>query len=158
MYERKYLNLGNLESFLNVKNPEWGKHLFDGDHQSGEAKDISVVDGLSGLEFEEFCSALLKSNGFSNVSVTKASGDYGGDILAEKDRIRYIIQCKRYESSIGLQAVQEVIAGRSIYKAHVGAVSTNSFFTNQAKKLADDNNIILWDRNDLIQMLKKQTN
>ena len=94
----------------------------------------------------------------SNISVTKASGDYGADVLAEKDRIKYVIQCKRYESLIGLKAVQEVIASRSIYKTHVGAVMTNSFYTNQAKTLADNNNIILWDRNDIIQMLKNHKN
>ena len=94
--------------------------------------------------------------GFSNVSVTKASGDYGGDILAIKDQIKYVIQCKRYESAIGVHAVQEVIASRSIYKTHVGAVITNSYYTPQAKTLAEVNNIILWDRDDLVRMINSR--
>ena len=158
MYERKHLSLGRLDSFLTVRSPGWIRHLFDEEHEPKRVHDLESIDKMSGIEFEEFCSNLLRDNGFSNVSVTKASGDYGGDILAEKDRIKYVIQCKRYESSIGLHAVQEVIASRSIYKTHVGGVMTNSFYTTQAKTLADNNNIILWDRNDLIRMLKNQTN
>ena len=80
---------------------------------------------MSGVEFEKYCVSLLEGSGFTDVSMTKTSGDYGGDILAVKDQVKYVIQCKRYDSTIGLQAVQEVIASRSIYKAHVGAVMTN---------------------------------
>ena len=55
---------------------------------------IEYVDALEGLEFEEYVSDVLKSIGYSNVSVTKASNDYGVDILAEKDNIRYASQWK----------------------------------------------------------------
>ena len=54
-------------------------------------------DEMEGHEFEYFCADLLEKRGFEEVEVTKGSGDYGVDILAEKDGVTYAIQCKRYE-------------------------------------------------------------
>ena len=47
--------------------------------------DMSEIDIMSGEEFERYVAALLRANGFSNVQMTKASGDYGVDVLASKD-------------------------------------------------------------------------
>ena len=53
------------------------------------------------------------------------------------------------------QAVQEVIASKSINQSHVEVVLTNNFFTKSAKELALKNNLLLWDRNKLIELLLK---
>ena len=112
-----------------------------------EKKTSPIIDlsSMSGLEFEQYCKKLLLANGFTKVDVTKASHDYGGDILAEKDKIKYVIQCKRYASPIGIDAVQQAIGSKSIYNCHVAAVMTNNVFTDSAKTLATKNNVILWD-------------
>ena len=110
------------------------------------------IDTMDGISFEKYCASVLKANRFTNINVTKASGDYGADIVAVKDQIKYAIQCKRSVTPIGNKAVQEVIASRSVYNCHVGAVLTNNYFTNSAKVLAKKNNILLWDRNDLLKM------
>ena len=49
-------------------------------------------DEMEGHEFEYFCADLLEKRGFEEVEVTKGSGDYGVDILAEKDGVTYAIQ------------------------------------------------------------------
>lgn len=122
-----------------------------------EAEDnLSDVDTMTGTAFEHYCASVLSDNGFIEVHVTKASGDYGADILAMKDQIRYVIQCKRSESSIGVQAIQEVLGSRSIYKCHVGVVLTNNYFTENAKKLAEANNILLWNRDVLNKMASEK--
>ena len=69
-------------------------------------------DALEGHEFEYYCAELLQKNGFVEVEVTKGSGDYGADILAEKDGVTYAIQCKCYTAPIGVKAIQEAHAGR----------------------------------------------
>ena len=43
-----------------------------------------LFEDMEGHEFEYFCADLLKQKGFVDVEVTKGSGDYGVDILAEK--------------------------------------------------------------------------
>ena len=50
------------------------------------------IDRMEGLEFEYFCAELLRRRGFQGVEVTKGSGDYGIDILAEKEGVTYAIQ------------------------------------------------------------------
>lgn len=124
-------------------------------------KDLKVTDcniknihsHLDGFQFEKFSSELLLANGFNSVEVTKASGDYGADVIAYKDDIKYAIQCKNFSSAVGVKAVQEVIGSLSIYNCHVGVVLTNNYFTPSAKELAVKNNILLWDADKLILML-----
>lgn len=115
---------------------------------------IEYVDQLEGLDFEEYTYQLLKSNGYINVIKTKASGDFGIDVLAEKDGIKYAVQCKNYTSPLGSKCVQEAYSGKQYYNCHVGIVLTNSTFTSHAKELAEKNGILLWDRNKLISMIK----
>lgn len=113
------------------------------------------VDGLDGHKFEYFVASVLSKNGFSNVQVTKASGDYGVDITATKDRVRWAFQCKCYQSTLGLKPIQEVYAGAKKYNASRAAVVTNSHFSKNAKILAQELGVELWDRRILGEMVLK---
>lgn len=115
--------------------------------------DIAETDGMEGHEFESYCADLLRKNGFVNVSVTPGSGDQGVDVIAEKEGVRYAVQCKCYSSALGNTPVQEVCAGKSMYNCHVGVVMTNNYFTAGAKQLAEKNGILLWDRDKLQRMI-----
>ena len=114
------------------------------------------LDNMEGHDFEYFCADLLKDRGFLDVQVTKGSGDYGVDILAEKDGITYGIQCKCYNSPVGVKAVQEAYAGRDYYDCMVGAVMTNQYFTKPAVEAAKKLKILLWDRGYLDSMLEEK--
>lgn len=116
---------------------------------------LHTVDLLDGPRFERWCAQLLRKIGFSDVTVTKTSGDQGVDITAVKDDVRYAIQCKCYSSDLGNHPVQEVHAGKSMYGCHVGVVMTNRFFTSGAKDLAKATGTLLWDRNKLKAMLQQ---
>ncbi|MDE7478532.1 MAG: restriction endonuclease [Lachnospiraceae bacterium] len=111
-------------------------------------------DHMDGFEFEYYCADLLAGNGFYNVKVTRSSGDYGIDILAEKDGVTYAIQCKRYTGLVGIKAVQEAYSGRDYYDRMVGAVLTNQYFTKSAVQAARKLKILLWDRDYLQEMEK----
>ena len=112
-------------------------------------------DNLEGHEFEYYCADLLRNKGFVEVEVTKGSGDYGADILAEKDGVTYAIQCKCYTAPIGVKAIQEAHAGRDYYDRMVGAVLTNQYFTKPAVEAARKLKILLWDRGYLESMLEE---
>ena len=116
--------------------------------------DVSLVDGMEGHDFEYYCAALLEKNGFSEVEVTKGSGDQGVDILAVKDGIKYAIQCKNYATKLGNTPIQEVNAGKTYYHCHVGVVMTNSTFTPAAIELAEATSVQLWDRDTLQSFMK----
>lgn len=117
---------------------------------------IDETDGMDGHDFEYWCAELLKKNGFIDVEVTKGSGDQGVDVLAVKDGIRYAIQCKCYSSDLGNKPVQEVHAGKAMYRCQVGVVMTNRHFTAGAKELAEATGVLLWDRDKLEEMLEKR--
>lgn len=110
-------------------------------------------DDMEGHEFEHFCADLLRRRGFQDVRVTKGSGDFGIDILAERDGISYGIQCKNYTTPIGVKAVQEVYAGRDYYDCMVGVVMSNQYFTGPAVEAAKKLKIVLWDRGYMEEML-----
>lgn len=112
-------------------------------------------DLMEGHDFEYFCADLLKKHGFLEVQVTKGSGDYGIDILAEKDGVTYAIQCKCYAAPVGVKAVQEAYAGRDYYDRMVGAVLTNQYFTAPAVEAARKLKILLWDRGYLESMMEE---
>ncbi len=113
------------------------------------------IDLMEGHAFEYYCAELLRRRGFQEVEVTKGSGDYGIDILAEKEGISFAIQCKCYASPVGVKAVQEAYAGRDYYDRMVGVVLTNQYFTQPAVDAAKKLKIVLWDRGYLESMIKE---
>ncbi len=118
----------------------------------GDSRDI---DFMEGHDFEYFCAEILRKRGFMEIEVTKGSGDYGIDILAQKDGVTYAIQCKCYGTPVGVKAVQEAYAGRDYYDRMVGAVLTNQYFTAPAVEAAQKLKILLWDRGYLESMMEE---
>ena len=114
-----------------------------------------LFQDMEGHEFEYFCADLLKQKGFVDVEVTKGSGDYGVDILAEKEGVTYAIQCKRYKAPVGVKAIQEAYAGRDYYDRMVGVVMTNQYFTAPAVEAAGKLKILLWDGGYLESMMEE---
>lgn len=104
------------------------------------------MDEMEGHDFEYFCADLLERQGFLEVEVTRGSGDFGVDILAEKDGVTYAVQCKRYQGPVGVDAVLQTYAGKDYYDCMVGAVMTNQYFTAPAVQAAKKLQILLWDR------------
>ena len=57
-------------------------------------------DKMNGYEFEEYAARYLKRNGYSKITVTKASRDFGVDLIAKKHRTTYAVQCKLYQGKL----------------------------------------------------------
>ena len=113
---------------------------------------IGDMDMMTGIEFEECISKLLRGMGYST-EMTKATGDQGIDLIAQREGIRIGIQAKRYSSTVGYSAIQEVVAGLNYYGLSKGMVVTNSYFSKSARELALKNHIQLWDRKALKEKL-----
>ncbi len=110
-----------------------------------------MFNEMSGHEFEQACAKKLKKNGFSNISVTKGSGDQGIDVIAYKNGKKYGIQCKYYSSPVGNWAVQEAFAGAKFYDCDIAVVMTNTTFTKSAYELAQKTGVQLWENNHIHQ-------
>lgn len=104
-----------------------------------------TVDAMDGVAFERFVGEALEQRGWK-VAYTRTSGDFGADIVAERGKDRMLVQCKRYNHPVGLEAVQQVYAALAHYGGTRGVVVTNHRFTQAAKTLATSTHIDLWDR------------
>ena len=106
-------------------------------------------DHMDHSEFELFCCDLLDKNEFTGISLTKTPEDQGIDIIAFKNGTKYGIQCKCVASIIGIATLQKVLAGKSYFECHVAADITNQYFSEDAKVLAEREEMMLWDRDCL---------
>jgi restriction system protein len=111
---------------------------------------MKLIDKMSGLEFERCIASLLEHQGYTNVRLTEKY-DYGVDIIAEKDCIRWGIQVKRYSGLVKADAVRQVVTALKKYNCERSMVITTSIYSNVAKDLAKCNNCVLIDREILLQ-------
>lgn len=116
------------------------------------ALDIAAVDTMDPLEFEVYVGKLLKHRGFTNVQLTERY-DYGVDVVAEKDGVRWGVQVKRYNHMVRAEAVRQVVTALIRYKCDRAMVVTNNVFSRPAKELAADNKCVLIDRDVLAEWI-----
>lgn len=116
------------------------------------------IGQMSGLEFEKLISALLIKIGF-DVTMTKQTADGGVDIIAYNNQPliegTYIVQCKRWGSSIGEPIVRDLYGVVTAERASKGILITNSTYTNSAISFAQGKPIELIDGQKLINLLEK---
>ncbi len=114
---------------------------------------MKKVDKLSGSAFEKYARAQFRRLGY-RVTLTEPSHDYGADLILKKRGEKIVVQTKRYEKSVGIAAVQEVVGSVAYYEADRAMVVTNSHFTKSARTLAQQNDVELWDRKEIRKQFK----
>jgi HJR/Mrr/RecB family endonuclease len=114
--------------------------LFESVEQATSSKILSEPphlefnDNMTATEFEHYCAEELRRGGW-DARVTMASRDQGVDVIAEKEGVRIVVQCKLYKSPVWNKAVQEIVAARTHENADYGIVVTNNSFTSSANEL-----------------------
>ena len=77
------------------------------------------LDAMEGHDFEYFCADLLEDHGFKSVEVTRGSGDYGVDVLAEKEGVTY---------GYSVNATMGLLASRRFRKPMRGGIITTGWW------------------------------
>ncbi len=113
---------------------------------------IDDVDLMAGREFEERLAVLFSDLGYA-VTRTVATGDFGADLLLESAGVRMVVQAKRYDGSVGIEAVQQVVGATRYYGAPRALVVTNSTCTPAAVALASAHGVELVERATLVGLL-----
>ena len=116
---------------------------------------LSDIDALDEKKFKKYLKAVFEEKGYKVRSV-KSSESMGADLILYKkggfagDKYRLpektIVQAKRYEANIGMEAIKQIIEAKDYYRADKCAVVTNRYFTKDAKRLAREKDVSLWDR------------
>ena len=96
---------------------------------------------MTGHDYEYAVAGYLKWHGYRAVRVTRASGDYGVDVVCTRHDRRYAVQCKYYTHPVGLSAVQQAVAGKAQYGCECAMVVTNTVLTKAARELAESNDV-----------------
>jgi restriction system protein len=96
---------------------------------------LTAIDAMTGVEFEDYVAARLRRAGWQ-VDFTRATGDYGVDLIALRDGKSVAVQCKRYGNPVGVAAVQQVVSGARHHDCTKSIVVSNQEFTAAAKQLA----------------------
>lgn len=119
---------------------------------------ISDIDMMTGRDFEKYLEKLFLRLGYRVNRVGTCyydhRGDFGADLIVEKDNIRTALQAKRYSKYVGISSVREVMGAVSYYKCQKAIVITNKFFTHDAKTQAFMSRVELWNRYKLINVMK----
>ncbi len=116
---------------------------------SGQA----AVDEMTGVEFEHYVAAVLRGRGYT-VEMTKATGDFGVDLIATRDDVRTAVQCKRQGRVVNGAAIQQVVAGAAVYECQTTMVVTNHRYTAAAQQLAEVHGCTLVDRTRLARLAR----
>lgn len=133
-------------AFLTYKNNQLAKAgMFD-------------IDKMSGDEFERYLAILFEKLGYRANIVGSHKGDYGTDLVIEKEGKKIAVQAKRWQNSVGIKSIQEVYGSLHFYNCTKAIVVTNNYFTQQARRLAETNNVELWDRDLLTKTILSTTN
>ena len=109
---------------------------------------VADIDSMSGVDFEKYLQKLLIAMQYT-VIMTKASGDFGVDLIASKGNDKIAIQVKRYKTSVSRRAISDAVTGMHHYKCNKAMVITSNYFTRDATKLASSTNCILINRDAL---------
>lgn len=113
----------------------------------------AAVDAMAGVEFEHYVAAVLRGIGYT-VEVTKASGDFGVDLIAARDGVRTAVQCKRQARTVNGSAIQQVVAGAAVHHCATTMVVANHRYTRAAEHLAAVHGCVLVDRVQLARLAR----
>ncbi len=127
-------------------------------HVQGFLSDRELLLKLRGMhytEFEEYIADLFSKLGHK-VKTRGGPYDQGIDVIAEKNGIKYPIQCKRYNnSSVGVSEVKEFWASISDNLGRgKGYLVTTNIFTLEAERFVEGKPIELIDGQRLIGYIR----
>ncbi|WP_436664531.1 restriction endonuclease (plasmid) [Alicyclobacillus acidoterrestris] len=104
---------------------------------------------MSGEDFEDALKYTLQRKGWK-LSTTKKTGDFGADLIGHDPKGRkVVIQAKRWNSKVGVDGVNQVIAAKAYYRADHAMLVTNQYLTNAAFELAKRTGVEVWSRKRL---------
>jgi HJR/Mrr/RecB family endonuclease len=109
------------------------------------ASDPNAVFSISPLDFERLVAHIIESFGFS-VELTPMGADGGKDIIAIQEGIgtsKFLIECKRYRSKVGLEVVRAMHGLVMQERATKGMIVTSSGFTAAATEYLEQHKYIL---------------
>lgn len=101
---------------------------------------------LSPPEFTSFIGHLFEADGYQLVPVS-GEGDFSNTILARKESELLVIRAYRQEPDIvvSTEEVRKAVKAKALFNTSQSWIVTTSTFTEEARTLAEEEDIELWD-------------
>ena len=118
---------------------------------------LKLIQNLEWKRFEELCVAYYNEKGI-RAETTKLGADGGIDIKLYQDnsgKPTAIAQCKALKNKIGIKYIREFLGVMTHEKVSKGFYLTSNGFTDDAKNIARDNNITLFNGAMILMMIKR---
>ncbi len=119
-----------------------------------QASDMAAVDLMTGREFELYLEVLFEKLGYGAEQLP-TTNDFGADLILVTGDKRIAVQAKRYKGNIGNRAVQMILGAKKYYGCNEAWIVTNSFYTKAAIQMSAKTDVLLVDRNGLLDLMTK---
>lgn len=114
--------------------------------------DVAGLYALSPKAFEQYTAGLFRQKGY-RVAVRGRSGDHGVDLeVTGRNGKRAVVQCKRYQNTIGEDIVRELYGTLIHEHAAHGFLVTTADISDSARKWAQGKPLTLIDGATLVQI------
>ncbi len=111
---------------------------------------FTALGEIDWFQFERFCAALLRTEGYEVVRKGGARPDGGVDLIAEKGGERSLVQCKHWRTwTVKENVIREMLGSMTHFQVSSGAIYTLSGWTRPAADFALQHSIALVDGNEM---------
>ncbi len=142
-----------LGALLSVLQKRKRKNLFNATSRRNSAESLN---DMPWRDFEFLVGEYFRRLGF-RVEETGKGADGGYDLIAVKDREKFLIQCKQWRvDTIGVKIIRELFGVVTAEQASGGIVVTSGKFSKDALAFARANKIMLIDGNELHGNIRSQ--
>jgi restriction system protein len=116
--------------------------------------DLSEVDRMSGVEFEEHVAGLMRTHGYTAVTVVGGADDGGVDVLGRApDGQAVAVQCKRWNCPVPPNEVRAFLGVLATsYRGYRGLFVASNGFTEAAAR-EGEGHMVLVDRERLTRWM-----
>ena len=117
---------------------------------------LAEVRRMNWWEFEHFLGYLFTKLGYQ-ATVTRASGDFGVDVLVTAaDGTKIAVQAKHWRSEyVGVEHVLKTVGGAAHYGCQQAIVVTTSGYTDAAREASRTTGVELWGPNELAEAMER---
>ena len=111
---------------------------------------LRALGEIDWFQFERFCAALLRTEGYEVIRKGGAQPDGGVDLIAEKAGERILVQCKHWRTwTVQEKVIREMLGSMTHFQVSRGAIYTLNGWTRPAAGFAVGHSITLVDGDEL---------
>jgi len=111
---------------------------------------LSKLQAMDPIAFEKYVGTLFAKRGY-RVQDTQASADEGIDLIVRQGRRMAVVQCKRYQGSVGQPVVRDLYGVMLHTRANEAYLVTTGTVTAAARRWAEGKPIHLVDQHRLVE-------